>query len=226
MSTAHGNLHRRGRKLRLYPTRTQEAMLAHWCDAARWAWNTCLDWREILYRRGHAKNLSGRYWFAQVLTRWRGTDEHAWLEGVPPDVLAKKLEDQDTAYRAFFEGRGRYPRFKRKRDRQSVRVNLDPRHQGKTRAWAAGTIVAPKLGALRVRGRALPGEMAKQLTFSREPDGRWYVAFSVEETITPWPSAAPTSPPASTSASATTPPSRPTRACAPSRTRGSRDASG
>ena len=172
---------RRGYKLRLYPTGRQRHTLEHWCNTARWTWNTCLDWRETLYRRSHANNVSGQYWFSKVVTRWKRAGDHPWLEDVPGDVLAKKLEDQDRAFQAFFEGRGRYPQFKRKKDRQSVRLNLDARHTGKRLAWAGGQIVAPIVGELRTRGRALPAEMAKQLTCSRETDGRWFVSFNVDE---------------------------------------------
>jgi putative transposase len=172
---------RRGYKLRLYPTGAQRRVLEHWCGGARWTWNAALDWRETLYRRGHAKNISGQYWLAKLVTRWKRAGSHPWLEDVPADVLGNKLEDQDKAYKAFFEGRGRYPQFKSKRERQSVRVNLDARHHGKQRAWAEGTILAPLVGSLRTRGRALPATMAKALTFSREPDGRWFVSFSTDE---------------------------------------------
>ena len=171
----------RGYKMRLYPTERQRQALEHWCDAARWTWNACLDWRETLFRRAHAKHVSGQYWFSKVVTRWKGAGDHPWLEAVPADVLAKKLEDQDKAFQAFFEGRGRYPRFKSKKERQSVRVKLDARHATKRLAWTGGEILAPMLGALRTRGRALPPQMAKQLTFSREPDGRWFVSLSTDE---------------------------------------------
>ena len=185
MSSAKDIRHKRAYKLRLYPKRAQEAALMRWCDAGRWAWNVCLDWRECLYRRSHAK-VSGQYWFAKVVSRWRASGEYPWLENVPADVFAKKLEDQDRAFTNFYAGRGQYPNLKTKRNRQSVRVNLDHRHRQKTIAWTGGHIVAPKLGKLRVRGRALPTTMAKQLTFARETTGAWYVSFAVEDTIEQW----------------------------------------
>ena len=72
---------RRGYKLRLYPTGAQRHTLEHWCDGARWTWNTCLDWRETLYRCGHAKNVSGQHWFSEVVTRWKAASDHPWLNG-------------------------------------------------------------------------------------------------------------------------------------------------
>ena len=87
-----------------------------------------------------------------MVTRWKRTGSHPWLE-VPGNILTKKLEDQDRAFQASFEGRGKYPQFKRKRDRQSERVNLDAKHNGKRLAWANGDIVTPTIGELRVRGR-------------------------------------------------------------------------
>ena len=82
---------RRGYKLRLHPSGAQRRMLEHWCGGARWTWNATLDWRETLYRRGHAKNISGQHWFAKLVTRWKRAGSHPWLEDVPADVLGNKL---------------------------------------------------------------------------------------------------------------------------------------
>ena len=54
----------------------------------------------------------------------------------------------DRAYRNFFEGRARYPRFKSRRGVQSARVQFDVRHPGKLLALARGKVLMPGLGEL------------------------------------------------------------------------------
>lgn len=178
---------RRAYKLRFYPTRAQERALGCWFGHTRWVWNWALDARRKAYARREetltSVDLEG------MLSRMMRGPSRAWLGDIPREALSQKLRDLDVAYQTFFEGRARFPRFKSKRSRQSTRVRFDARHAGKTQAWIVGTnerserhLVLPKLGGLRLRGRALPSAMPKMVTVSRDPAGRYWVSFSVEET--------------------------------------------
>ena len=135
----------------------------------------------MLSQRSYAQSVSGQYWFANVVARCKRAGVHPWFEDVLNDELTAKLEGQGKAFQVFFEGRGRSPLFERKRDRQGVRLNFDRRRNGKRVAWAGVQIVAPIIGALHVRRRLLPAEVAKWITVSRETDGRWFVTFTADE---------------------------------------------
>ena len=77
---------------------------------------------------------------------------------------------------------------KRHHPRQSVRLTLDVRHRTKVLAWGeGGVVVLPKLGALRVKGRAWPkGAMPKMVTVRRDGCGDWWVSFALEEPAPQW----------------------------------------
>ena len=102
---------------------------------------------------------------------------------MPSSCLAQKLRDLDTAYRNVFAGRARAPRLKSRRDPQRVRVAFDHRHAGKVRAWLEGRMVLPGIGAVQLRGRALPQAMAKLVTVSLDAAGRCWMSFAVEKTF-------------------------------------------
>ena len=105
------------------------------------------------------------------------------LAQVPAICLVQKQRDLDTAYRNAFAGRAWLPRLKSRRGRQSARLAFDHRHAGKVRAWRAGTVVLPRLGAVKLRGRRLPSAIPKLVTISLDAAGRDWVSVAVKEAI-------------------------------------------
>ena len=164
-------------KLRYYPDADQERTLARWFGHARFVWNLGLEMRTKAYRR-RGESVTG----VDVQRRLTALKQDAfpWLAEAPVSCLQQALRDQDRAFENFFAGRARYPRVKRRRSAQSVRVTLDWRHTGKTNAWQCGQLVLPGLGHVRLRGRALPRARPKMATVRRDACGRYWVAFTVE----------------------------------------------
>ena len=171
----------RAYRLRVYPTRGQERELARWFGHARWVWSWALDARRKAYgRRGETLTSVD---LLRMVTRIKRSKTRGWLAEVPSSCLAQKLRDLDAAYRNAFAGCSRLPRFKSRRGAQRVRVAFDQRHAGKVRAWLEGRMVLPGLGAVKLRGRALPTAMPKLVTVSHDTAGRWWVSFTVDEVI-------------------------------------------
>src|SRR3984885_6189097 len=102
----------RSYRIRAYPNGAQRRLLDRWFGATRWLWTTALG-----IRRGADRecglSLTGID-LSRWLTQWKRTSGHEWLAEIPATVLTQGLRDQDTAFRNFFGGRARYPRFKRK----------------------------------------------------------------------------------------------------------------
>ena len=137
----------RAYRFRCYPTPTQEARLRQYFGAARWVWNKALDWRGHLYQ-ALGESVTGVD-FSRELTALKRLAPYAWLETVPSTLLTQSLRDQDKAFRAFFRGDARYPRFKARRGRQSIRFPLDQRVvAGNYRAGQR--LKLPGLGPLRL----------------------------------------------------------------------------
>lgn len=169
----------RAYKFRLTPTAAQRKQLAVEFGCARFVWNRCLDMRSTAWKERQEKH--NYVSLGRQVTVWKKT-EFPWLADATAGCLTQALIDQDKAFKNFFEKRGQYPRFKSKWDRQSVRYQLDQRHVQST--YGSGEFLKlPKLGFIKVRWSRLPTGIPKMATVSKDPSGRYFVAFSCEEAV-------------------------------------------
>ena len=176
---------RRGYRLRAYPTKAQAQVLSQWMGCRRWTYNWGLETRRAAYE--HAGETLTSVDLCESVSGWY--DDKPWLEAVPTSVLQQGLRDLDAAYRRWWDGHARAPVFARRGAGDSARVTIDARHPTKVALWGAGVCVLPSVGIIRVRGRAWPpGAVPKMVTVSRSACGRWWVSFSLDETIA-WESA-------------------------------------
>jgi putative transposase len=95
--------------------------------------------------------------------------------------LTQCLRDQDRAFSSFFTKRARYPRFKAKDGRQSLRF------QDIGTGWRSGVLRLPKLGVLRLAEGLPEVERPDMVTLSRDASGAYYVSFcaKVPRTLLP-----------------------------------------
>jgi len=93
---------------------------------------------------------------------------------VPATALTQCLRDQERAFSRFFAGHARYPRFKAKGGRQSLRF------QGVGAPWRSGVLSLPKLGVLRLAEGLPEVERPDMLTLSRDASGAYYVSFCAQ----------------------------------------------
>jgi putative transposase len=180
----------RSYRIRAYPNGAQQRMLDRWFGASRWLWNTALAIRSAAYRL-FGLRLTGND-LSAWLTQWKRTRGHEWLAEVPATCLTQCLRDIDRAYANFFAKRARYPKFKPRRTRGSLRF------QDIGAGWEHGTLSLPKLGRMKL-AESLPriqGEdperafVAKpdMVTLSRDAAGRYHVSFCAEVEVEPLPS--------------------------------------
>lgn len=163
-------------RFRLYPNASQRRQLAIEFGNARFVWNKCLDLRSKAWEDRHERHSYVS--LGRLITEWKKT-EFPWLADSAACCLTQCLIDQDKAFKNFFEKRGRYPRFKSRYHRQSVRYQLDQRQIKAT--YSAGEFLKlPKLGFLKVRWSQVPQGTPKMATVSRDGCGRYFVAFACE----------------------------------------------
>ena len=115
----------RAYRYRCYPSAAQRRALESCFGSARWVWNRSLEYRTKAYRR-RGESVTGVD-FSRLLTRLKATRRYGWLKDTPSTALAQALRDHDRAFRNFFEGRAKYPRFRKRRSAQSIRFQLDRR---------------------------------------------------------------------------------------------------
>jgi len=105
-------------KYRFYPTPGQQALLAQTFGCVRFVWNNTLAWRSGLYKEDGTSVSQGMAEKRLVPLK----AEFPWLTEVSSVCLQQTLRDQTQAFTNFFEGRARYPVFKKKHRRQSCRL--------------------------------------------------------------------------------------------------------
>lgn len=111
-------------KIRLYPTKEQEALMWKHIGACRYIWNYMLAYQQEQYVNGE-KHLSA-FDMIKLLTPLKKDGEHEWLCEVSNASLGVVCRDLDKAYKGFFKKIARFPKFKsRKRSKKTYPVKDD-----------------------------------------------------------------------------------------------------
>ncbi len=180
---------RRTYKYRFYPSPAQATFLGRSFGATRFVWNKSLGIRTAAYAFDGTR-LCGED-LINMLPAWRKDPDLAWLGEISSVVLQQTLRDQDRAFNNFFDSctgkrRGpkmRYPRFKTRNSRKSLRYTK----QGFT--YQNGEIRLAKMmdePLNIVWSRPLPeGVTPSSVTVSQDAAGRWFISILCEEIITP-----------------------------------------
>ncbi len=113
------------------------------------------------------------------LTAMKATEELTWLNEVSCVPLQQAVRHQQAAYAAFFAKRARYPRFKSRDGRQSAEYTRSGFR------WRDGALYLAKMGTPLSFTWSWPEVDPATIdpstvTVSRDPCGRWYVAFAVD----------------------------------------------
>ena len=170
--------YKRAYKFRCYPTNAQAAVLARTFGCARFVYNWGLRQRTEAYYNRHEK--MGYHETSAALTVLKQHPNTAWLNEVSSVPTQQALRHLDRAFRNFFAGRGKYPTAHKKRGAQAAEYTTS------AFKWQAGarTLTLAKMdGPLNIRwSRAFTGAPTT-ITVSRDPAGRYFVSFLVEEEI-------------------------------------------
>jgi putative transposase len=164
-------------RCRAYPDPAQQAVLSRTFGCVRVVWNRTLDTR---HSRWHLEGKGMSYAESdRALTAMKKDPDLAFLSEVSSVPLQQALRHQHRAFQAFFARRARHPRFKSRRSRQSA-------HYTRSAFTMRG-------GELRLAKTTAPVRFVwswpdvdvttldpAMVIVSREPDGRWYVTFTVD----------------------------------------------
>jgi putative transposase len=103
-------------KVRIYPTLPQKQLLSKAFGCARWYWNNSLNATNELYKQtGKGLSQIGMNNRLPALKK-----EFEWLGETYSQVLQSVSLNLSRAFINFFEGRGAFPLFKSKHDKQSI----------------------------------------------------------------------------------------------------------
>ena len=173
---------KRAYKYRFYPTPDQAKILARTFGCVRYVYNWALRQRTDAYYQRKERLYYEQ--MAVLLTTLKQQEETAWLQEVSSVPLQQSLRHLESAFRNFFDGRAKYPKFKKKRGPQAAT------YASSAFKWDGSSLTLAKIDApLDIRwSRPLPkGAKPSTVTVTRDAAMRYAVAFLVEEDIQPLP---------------------------------------
>lgn len=158
-------------KYRIYPNAQQRSKLAVQFGHARFVYNATLAVRKKHYKET-GKGLSKSVSIKRIVSLKADVDTE-FLKEADSQVLQQKAIDLDRAYVNFFEKRARYPKFKKKHGKQSIRYPQRAKVHG-------NCIYLPKVGYVKIKlHRPLVGTQ-KSVTVSKTKTGKYFASIVCE----------------------------------------------
>jgi putative transposase len=158
-------------KIALDPNAAQRVYFARAAGTARFAYNWALgEWRRR-YRAGEKPSDVSLRRQLNAIKR----EQFPWMFDVTKCAVQEAIIDLGAAFRAFFEKRGRYPRFKCKDDKASFCAA----NETGTFRTDGERIKLPVIGWVRMREEVRFSGPLKRATVSCEV-GRWFVSLMID----------------------------------------------
>lgn len=169
----------KGIVIRIKPNASQRVKLAQHFGCNRFLWNYFLSTRIAEYQAD--KTGSSYYRDAAELTKLKNTPEFSWLYDASIGSEQRTLKNLDDAYRRFFKGKARFPRFKAKKAEQSFTVCGKLAIKGKR-------VYIPKFPEGLRFNRDLPDfTKINNVTIKQTASGKYYAVLGVEAEATQLP---------------------------------------
>lgn len=172
----------RAYKYRFYPTPEQETLLRRTIGCTRLVYNRALAFRtEAWY---NDKKRVGYSDTSAMLTEWKKLEELEFLNEVSCVPLQQGLRHLQKAFSNFWEGRTKYPNFKKKRNGGSAEYTKS------AFKFRDGQVYLAKCSKPLpiVWSRSLPeGATPSTITVKLSPAGRWTASLLVDVEIEPLP---------------------------------------
>lgn len=161
------------------PNTQQRILLAKHFGINRWLWNKFLDTRRTQYQA--TKKTSTYFKDCKLLTPIKATSP--WLYEASHLSQQRTLKNLDDAYKRFFKGNARFPKFKSKKSEQSFTQHA------KDSSVRGNRLHIPKFyDGLRFN-RALPKfQKITAVTIRKNANGLYQAILSVERDVQPLPS--------------------------------------
>lgn len=159
-------------KYRIYPTEEQKLFLSKSMGCVRYIYNKALEIKIKHYEKTK-KSLS----YFDLQNTWLLNEKRdcEWLKEPDSQVLQMSLRNLDNAFKNFFHKTTKFPKFKKKSNRQSIqypqRIKID---------WKSSKVYIPKCGnILVVLHRKFEGKI-KTCTVSKTPSNKYFISILVE----------------------------------------------
>lgn len=167
---------RKAYKYRLYPTEQQKEFLAKCFGANRWLWNDSLQ-KKIRYYNIYGKSLS-RFQLQPKLKKLKKQKNTYWLSEIPHITLTYTLMNLETAYKNFFRTKKGFPKFKSKKNKQSIQFYGGKVDFNNNKL----KVIKFQEGIKCIFHRQFEGKI-KTITISKTKTDKYFASILVEENI-------------------------------------------
>ncbi len=172
---------KRAYKHRFYPTDEQKRILAQTFGCCRFVYSWGLFTRKTACFQ-HGQKLTYNDLSAMLPTLKK---EYPWLSDVSSVPILQSLRHLDRAYKNFFEGRAKYPTFKKRRNTQSATYASNAFIIGSDGQLTLAKMNQPLAITFH---RAFPQDCKpSSVTISKDCADRYFVSMLFEEEIKPLP---------------------------------------
>ena len=159
-------------KVRLYPTPEQQMLLSQHFGCSRWWWNFALN-KSIETYKETGKSL-GQSALNAFLPKLKKAPSTLWLSECYSQVLQATTLNLTTAYKNFFAGRARFPRYKSKHGKQSIQYPQNVK-------VIEGFVQFPgKVGKVKAKLHSSIEGTIKTVTVSLDPSGKYFASILTE----------------------------------------------
>lgn len=164
----------KGYKARLYPTSEQRDILNRTFGSCRFVYNHFLAERVRSYKEDGVSLTYNKT--ANMLTVLKRDKDHLWLNETDSMALQEALRNLDRAYKNFFKGIAKFPKFHSKHSKQSYRT----RNQSNGIRIVGNTVKIPKVGYVKFKGLKRFEGRILNAAISRSASGKFYISLCVE----------------------------------------------
>ncbi len=162
-------------KYRLNPTSKQQILLDKHIGACRFVYNLAFETKQTAFKDKQI-NLSC---FDLIKQLPELKQECGWLREINSQSLQASIKHLDTAYTSFFNGIGKFPKYKSKsKSKKSFNIPQGVEIEDNKQGFAL-CIPKFKKGIKLVQHRNFEGTI-KQATISKTPTGKYFASILVE----------------------------------------------
>lgn len=161
------------KKIRIKPTPEQEQKLWQFVGTARFIYNWTLGKQKENYKNG-GKFISDND-LRKEITKLKQTKEYEWLNEISNNVPKQAVKDACDAYKKFFKGQSKFPKFKSRKKSKASFYNDNVKLKVKARS-----VLIEKIGWIKASEQLPTG--VKYFNPRVSFDGKyWYLSVGIEK---------------------------------------------
>lgn len=161
-------------KVRLFPSEIQERLMWKSVGVARRTYNFALDLKDNHYR--YYRETLKENDIKKIITELKKLDEYKWLSEVSSRIPNQAIRDCDRAYKNYFKGLSKHPKFKSKKKSKNSFYNDNTRLKVKENKL----VMLEKIGRIKTNEQIEIG--VKYYNPRISYDGKyWYLSVGIEK---------------------------------------------